>query len=763
MKRFKSFLTEKSVKKRAEAGMPGQAGAPVRQLGGQPFSTLSGSPVYTNQPNFMGGSDVDIKPPPIKDNMPIIQTDPTHPTQGRMNNPKVANPRISSEGGKKKRAEGGFTTQGMRPSKNVEDRRNQIMPGYQVTPKETKPFGGYSLGDPGHSQGGMGYERVQGISGTQSGEVDPSRGPGGHDPNPDFEGGKKKRAESHLIDPIRHFAAPPPTGGSGYSSSGSAEGGSSIHQKSSFKLDPDEMPDRAGPARKLARNIIPGLGTADAAVRHAYTKMGGSQGGLYGTTLGGALAGIPKDYYKTHPNDPFTPGSLFRPSSNEPPEHQNPETAPKDTPKLDSIAAGTSSTPPQTTQRTSPFNDLDRMRSHWSQAQNPAVKPWNLSPSTPEHPQPQVSFQKSPEKYLQPEGGQNLSDADRKNMPFSVYNPGSEYGWEPTARIRMSQATRSMGHTGQPINLSGPRSPGPPSVSNPPPPKDSRWAETPKFTPSEIAPYRTRPDFDMTKSFRPSTNVVDRRGEIKPGVDVTPQLGMAHAGVNKMGQTKVGSPGTQSGEMPESGAPSHTNPGNKQKGAWENMPVSSVIGPPKENPSLNPFSKNFEPYASQVAHGLSDLIQDPMPLRQKGEKILQGIPEGGKKRAEGDLPSSLGGVKVGGGIPQSSLPSNVTVGGQKVNLGKATGGFTAAKSFEQAKAQQPDMVPPSGSFVPKDAPRSGPGYFGTGPETLLPGKTGLFKGGRESQNIEDTTQESGKKPKRSHEHGGMLFYGPQEK
>jgi len=301
-----------------------------------------------------------------------------------------------------------------------------------------------------------------------------------YDFKPESEGGKKSVKQADA----------PPTGGSGYSSSGSAEGGSSIHKKSSFKVDPDEMPDTAGPARKLARNLIPGLGSFDAGQRHAYTQMGGPQGGWAGGFAGSLLSSTPPNYYRNRPN----PNSLTGAFQSNEPEHLNPEKrsqAPKDTPKLDSIAAGTSSTPPQTTQKTSPFNEIDRIRSHYSQAQNPDVKPWNLSPSIPEHPQPQASFQKSPEKYLQPEGG----------------------------------------------------------------------------------------------------------------------------------------------------APTHTNPGNKQKGAWGNMPVSSVLAEPKENPSLNPFSKDFEPYASQVAHQYLKMDQMSRDMLQQRAQMA---PEGGKKRAEGGDGSVLG-------------------------------------------------------------------------------------------------------------------------
>lgn len=51
-----------------------------------------------------------------------------------------------------------------------------------------------------------------------------------------------------------------------------------------------ETPDTASPMRKVARAIVPGLGSYDAAQRGAYDKMGGSTGGLMGQAAGNLLS-----------------------------------------------------------------------------------------------------------------------------------------------------------------------------------------------------------------------------------------------------------------------------------------------------------------------------------------------------------------------------------------------------------------------------------------------------------------------------------------
>jgi hypothetical protein len=165
------------------------------------------------------------------------------------------------------------------------------------------------------------------------------------------------------------------------------EQGSSSFGKTSTELNPEKMPDTASPMRKAARNLIPGLGAYDAASRHDYENMGGSQGGYVGAVAGKLLSGVPKDYYKDKP-DPNSIGNVFHTpgvgqAQAATPQTSTPETQPKDKPKLDSIAAGTSSEPPQTTKKTDQFGPIDKIRSNYSKWVNPQVKPWNLSPSVP--------------------------------------------------------------------------------------------------------------------------------------------------------------------------------------------------------------------------------------------------------------------------------------------------------------------------------------------------------------------------------------------
>jgi len=529
MKRFKSFLTEKAAlpqyKPSGEMSVDSNTIKVPNQATGGPIPLDKGgpshSPILTKTPMPLLAPSKPVK-------------DPNKYDQGFDDDQAGA-----VESGKKflkKRAEGGFNSSvpKMTPSTNVIDRRNQVMPGFQVNPKsygdkfsDLTKMDRRTIGDPGNTDGALGLERVPSYPGTQSGPaITNSRdatmnnwlnhnmlGDANHPdtPKPKFEGGRS-------IDPIRHFAAPPPTGGSGYSSSGSAEGG--------------------------------------------WMKPGQSL-----------------DFLGMLPN-----------------------------------------------------------------------------------------------RHVDIKGGRESENVqDLRNQP----QPASNKASEPIAGVRGSRGTQSG------------RGP----------------ADYPSWiTPREIAADR------------------------------------------------------------ESGAPTHTNPGNKQKGAWTNMPVSSVIGPPKENPSLNPFSKNFEPYASQVAHGLSDLIQDPMPLRQKGEKILQGIPEGGKKRAEGGvsdfsrdlnkhmspfIPWAPTDGASGTGRPGSAMRS----------LGRVDSGSFDAAPNKGFGDPNPLGKAPSGQEYPQNSTATMPsrpydgGMTGAAPPRNVPYT------GKPNPKI---SAEGGKKS-RSHEHGGMLFYGPQEK